>query len=178
MLVVFNFSSARKGEEVTAARDLRCQLIDILVNVAPTTSELLQPGEQVNEDSSAHPCLLPSAPQMEPTTPITSTIPERSPPATLLETDTPVNSAIPEPAQQALLMSTPIVAMPLETSNSDENLATSLDTSSSLITTEMEQRNSSAVTPPCNPGPNSVNKMPLKSKCIATEDLLSRQQAV
>lgn len=93
MLVVFNFSSARKGEEVTAARDLRCQLIDILVNVAPTTSELLQPGEQVNEDSSAHPCLLPSAPQMEPTTPITSTIPKRTPPAPQLETDTPVNSA-------------------------------------------------------------------------------------
>lgn len=196
MLVVFNFSSARKGEEVTAARDLRCQLIDILVNIAPTTSQSLQPGEQVNGDSSAHPCLLPAtAPQMEPTTPIISTIPERSPPAPQttpvilnipeqpisppqLETDTPVNSTIPEPAQQALLTSTPIAAMPLETSNSDENLATSLDTSRSLITSVMEQRNATAVTPPCNPGPSSVNKIPLKSKCIATEDLLSRQQAV
>lgn len=198
MLVVFNFNSGRKGEVVTAARDLRCQLIDILVNVAPTTSDLLQPGEQVNEDCLALPCLLPSTPQLEPTTPIISMIPEQSPtapqfepatPAILnipeqpisppeLETGTPVNSIIPEPAQQALLMSTPIAAMPLETSNTDENLATSLDTSRSLITSEMEQRNATAATPLCNPGPSSVNEIPLKSKRIATEDLLSRQHAV
>lgn len=198
MLVVFNFNSGRKGEVVTAARDLRCQLIDILVNVAPTTSDLLQPGEQVNEDCLALPCLLPSTPQLEPTTPIISMIPEQSPtapqfepttPAILnipeqpisppeLETGTPVNSIIPEPAQQALLMSTPIAAMPLETSNTDENLATSLDTSRSLITSEMEQRNATAATPLCNPGPSSVNEIPLKSKRIATEDLLSRQHTV
>ena len=42
ILVLFNFSSARKGEEAAAARDLRCQLVDILVNVAPTSESLQQ----------------------------------------------------------------------------------------------------------------------------------------
>ena len=54
ILVLFNFTSARQGEEVAAARDLRCQLIYILANIAPTTSELAHPGDhQETEDTSA-----------------------------------------------------------------------------------------------------------------------------
>ena len=44
LLVLFACSSTRQGEEVTAARELRCLLIDILVNVACTTSNPLEPA--------------------------------------------------------------------------------------------------------------------------------------
>ncbi|RMX44000.1 hypothetical protein pdam_00023378 [Pocillopora damicornis] len=81
ILVLFNFSSARKGEEAAAARDLWCQLVDILVNVAPTSESLQQ---QANRDSSAYPCPTVSGPPahlLEPTTPVNSTVP--GPPAHL-----------------------------------------------------------------------------------------------
>ena len=87
ILVLFNFSSARKGEEAAAARDLRCQLVDILVNVAPTSESLQQ---QANRDSSAYPCPTVSGPPahlLESTTPANSTVP--GPPAHLLELTTP-----------------------------------------------------------------------------------------
>lgn len=70
-----------------------------------------------------------------------------------------------------LLMSTPISAMPSElTSVSEENIATPLD--SSVLT-------AIPVTPSCDQeqlASNSVNNTAPMSKCIATEDLLSRQQ--
>ena len=81
ILVLFNFSSARKGKEAAAARDLWCQLVDILVNVAPTSESLQQ---QANRDSSAYPCPTVSGPPahlLEPTTPVNSTVP--GPPAHL-----------------------------------------------------------------------------------------------
>jgi len=46
ILVLFACTSSRQGEEVTTARDLRCQLTDILVNCASTTSELPEPAHQ------------------------------------------------------------------------------------------------------------------------------------
>ena len=156
ILVLFNFTSARQGEEVAAARDLRCQLIDILVNVVPTTSELAQPGDhQETEDISADSAQPPPAPPLEPATPVVisnipdpppstpllepatpvNSLPNQPPPAPLLEPATPVNS-VPEPTNP-LPMSTPILARPLETSTSST-----------------------------------------KSKCVATEYLLSRQQTM
>ena len=93
ILVLFNFRSARKGEEAAAERDLWCQLVDILVNVAPTSESLQQ---QANRDSSTYPCPSVSGPPahlLEPTTPVNSTVP--SPPAHLLESTTPANSTVP-----------------------------------------------------------------------------------
>lgn len=121
--MLFNFSSSRKGEEAAAARDLWCQLVDILVNVAPTSESLQQ---QANRESSAYPCPTvcgPPAHLLEPTTPVNSTVP--GPPAHLLELTTPVNSTVTGPPARLL---EPIMT-------------------------------------------------PLKSQSIATEDLLSRQQA-
>ena len=43
MLVLFTCVSLRQGEDVTAARNLRCLLIDILVNFATTAPELPEP---------------------------------------------------------------------------------------------------------------------------------------
>ena len=53
-------------------------------------------------------------------------------------------------------------------------LLPSLD--SSGITSALEQANATSVTPSCNQELSSVNKIP--SKCISTEDVLSRQQAI
>lgn len=153
---------------------MRCQLIDILVNIAPTTFELQQPGDQpATEDSSAYPCPPPPAPLSEPTIPVISNILE--PPLPSPWSETPVFSIVPESAHP-LLMSTPVAAILLETSESDENLATSLD--SSGITSALEKANATAVTPlsSCNQELSSLNKIP--SKRVATEDLLSRQQAI
>ena len=105
ILVLFNFSSARKGEEAAAARDLRCQLVDILVNVAPTSESLQQ---QANRDSTAYPCPTVSGPPahlLESTTPANSTVP--GPPAHLLELTTPVNSTVPGPPAHLLELTTP-----------------------------------------------------------------------
>ena len=43
MLVLFTCISSRQGEDVTAARNLRCLLIDILVSFATTAPELPEP---------------------------------------------------------------------------------------------------------------------------------------
>lgn len=43
MLVLFTCVSSRQGEDVTAARNLQCLLIDILVNFATTAPELPEP---------------------------------------------------------------------------------------------------------------------------------------
>lgn len=43
MLVLFTRVSSRQGKDVTAARNLRCLLIDILVNFATTAPELPEP---------------------------------------------------------------------------------------------------------------------------------------
>ena len=160
ILVLFNFSSARKGEEAAAARDLRCQLVDILVNVAPT-SEFLQ--QQANRDSSAYPCPTVSGPPahlLEPTTPVNSTVP--GPPAHLLESTTPANSTVPGPPAHLLELTTPV------NSTVPGPPAHLLE-----LTTPVNS------TVPGSPArflePITT---PLKSKSIATEDLLSRQQAV
>ena len=105
ILVLFNFTSARQGEEVAAARDLRCQLIDILVNIAPTTSELTQPGDhQETEEISADFAQPPHAPLLGPATPIViSNIPDPPPSTPLLEPATPVNSVLSPPHHTPLL---------------------------------------------------------------------------
>lgn len=142
ILVLFNFRSARKGKEAAAARDLWCQLVDILVNVAPTSESLQQ---QANRDSSAYPCPSVSGPPahlLEPTTPVKSTVP--SPPAHLLESTTPANSTVPGPPAHLLELTTPV--------------------------------NSTVPGPPARLLEPITT--PLKSQSIATEDLLSRQQAV
>ena len=160
ILVLFNFSSARKGEEAAAARDLWCQLVDILVNVAPTSESLQQ---QANRDSSAYPCPTVSGPPahlLEPTTPVNSTVP--GPPAHLLESTTPANSTVPGPPAHLLELTTPV--------NS---------------TVPGPPAHLLELTTPVNstvPGPPArllePITTPLKSQLIATEDLLSRQQAV
>ena len=105
ILVLFNFSSARQGEEVAVARDLRCQLIDILVNIAPTTSEFAQPGDhQETEDISADFVQPPPAPLLGPATPVViSNIPYPPPSTPLLEPATPVNSVLNPPHHMPLL---------------------------------------------------------------------------
>ena len=232
ILVLFNFSSARKGEEAAAARDLRCQLVDILVNVAPTSESLQQ---QANRDSSAYPCPTVSGPPahlLEPTTPVNSTVPGPpahllesttpanstvpGPPAHLLEPTTPVNSTVPGPPAHLLELTTPVnstvpgppaclleLTTPVNSTvpGPPAHLLESTTPANSTVpgppahllepTTPV---NSTVPGPPAHllelttpvnstvPGPPACLlepiTTPLKSKWIATEDLLSRQQAV
>ena len=191
ILVLFNFSSARKGEEAAAARDLRCQLVDILVNVAPTSESLQQ---QANRDSSAYPCPTVSGPPahlLEPTTPVNSTVP--GPPAHLLELTTPVNSTVPGPTAHLLEPTTPVnstvpgppahLLEPTTLVNSTvpgppAHLLEPITTPANSTVPGTPACELELITPSCSQEPSSVNKIPLKSKSIATEDLLSRQQAV
>ena len=196
ILVLFNFSSARKGEEAAVARDLRCQLVDLLVNVAPTTESLQQ---QANRDSSAYPCPTVSGPPahlLEPTTPVNSTVP--GPPAHLLESTTPANSTVPGPPAHLLEPTTPVnstvpgpPAHLLELTTPANSTVPGPPAHLLEPTTPV---NSTVPGPPAHllelttpvnstvPGPPACLlepiTTPLKSKWIATEDLLSRQQAV
>ena len=232
ILVLFNFSSARKGEEAAAARDLRCQLVDILVNVAPTSESLQQ---QANRDSSAYPCPTVSGPPahllelttpvnstvpgppahllesttpvnstvpgppahlLEPTTPVNSTVP--GPPAHLLELTTPVNSTVPGPPACLLELTTPVNSTvpgpPAHLLESTTPVNSTVPGPPAHLLEPTTPVNSTVPGPPAHllelttpvnstvPGPPACLlepiTTPLKSKWIATEDLLSRQQAV
>ena len=87
ILVLFACTSSRQGEEVTTARDLRCQLTDILVNCASTTSELPEPAHQqatkvsfpdLDPDPDPDPDPLPTCAGNSSTT-VTSTTPPSNP---------------------------------------------------------------------------------------------------
>ena len=92
ILVLFNFTSGRQGEEVGIARNLRCFLINILVNVTPTSDC------RATENSSADPYSPPAAPLLEPATPTNPepTTPQPLPPTPLFEPPAPPIPEVPE----------------------------------------------------------------------------------
>ena len=174
ILVLFNFTSARQGEEVAAARDLRCQLIDILANIAPTTSELAHPGDhQETEDISADFAQPPPTSLLGPATPVVfSNILDPPPSTPLLEPATPVNSVLNSPHHTPLLepatpvnsLRDPPTPMPLEPATP--------------VNTVPEPSNPLPMSTPILARPLETSTSSTKSKCVATEYLISRQQTM
>ena len=175
ILVLFNFTSARQGEEVAAARDLRCQLIDILVNIAPTTSELAQPGDhQETEEISADFAQPPHAPLLGPATPVViSNIPDPPPSTPLLEPATPVNSVLNPPHHTPLLEpATPVNSL------HDPPPPMPLLEPQTPVNSVPEPTNPLPMSTPILARPLETSTSSTKSKCVPTEYLLSRQQTM
>ena len=177
ILVLFNFTSARQGEEVAAARDLRCQLVDILVNIAPTTSELTQPGDhQETEDISADFVQPPPAPLLGPATPVViSNIPDPPPSTPLLEPATPVNSVLNPPHHTPLLEpATPVNFL----HDPPPPTCMPLLEPATPVNSVPEPTNPLPMSTPILARPLETSTSSTKSKCVATEYLLSRQQTM
>ena len=175
ILMLFNFTSARQGEEVAAARDLRCQLIDILVNIAPTTSELTQPGDhQETEEISADFAQPPHAPLLGPATPIViSNIPDPPPSTPLLEPATPVNSVLSPPHHTPLLEpATPVNSL------HDPPPPMPLLEPQTPVNSVPEPTNPLPMSTPILARPLETSTSSTKSKCVPTEYLLSCQQTM
>ncbi|XP_068697190.1 uncharacterized protein [Montipora foliosa] len=118
ILVLFACTSSRQGEDVNIARDLRCHLIDIIVSIASSTSERLEPAHQeLTPLLEPEPAVTPATgPFLEPATPVTPVTPVPPPTSEqLLESATPVTPATGtflEPAAPV----TPVTPVPPPTS--------------------------------------------------------------
>ena len=139
ILVLFTWSSSRKGEDVTVVRELQCHLIAIIVDIASTCD--LENANQEATDEINRRNSTPSIPVLGPATslpaPSTSLL---DPPtissassAPVLEPETPLAaSPVPllEPATPSIAFSTPVLepATPSPASPAERKLLGALKT--------------------------------------------------
>lgn len=170
---------SRQGDQVTTARDLRCCLIDILVNVASSSCEQLdQPAhEQATELCSSDRDLQTDA--LEQTAPPDSTF--SGLPSITLEPAVPTipqNSADSGTSYTALQPSIPDESSTLYPASTSEEITTPAHTSSSnshlssgsFDTVHTSYRNSQLS--------SGSYEIPSKRRPVSTETLLQRQETI
>ena len=180
-MVLFACTSSRQGEDVKVARDLRCHLIDIIVSIASSTSERLEPAGVTALDSER----LPTALLLEPGTPVPT--PTSQPLLEPAPAVTPATGPFLEPATSVTPATGPFLepASPVPPPTSEPLLepapAVTPATGPFLEpATPVPTPTSGLLLEPVTPVPPTapVLEMPSKSKSVSTESLLQREQTI